>query len=97
MGLAIIGEMPERFGPVIDLYREAWIRPGHAADSINVGINSHAYVAETLQLAADEFFLSYTEVMTRIGRERGWPPTTRHTLWKYARRRVLCWSAARNK
>ncbi|HUQ66110.1 MAG TPA: LLM class flavin-dependent oxidoreductase [Flavitalea sp.] len=77
MGLAIIGGMPERFGPVIELYREAWTRSGHPAEAIRIGINSHAYVAETSQQAADEFFPSYAEVMTRIGRERGWPPTTR--------------------
>jgi probable LLM family oxidoreductase len=77
MGLAIIGGMPERFGPLIQLYREAWANYGHPADKIKVGINSHVYVAETSQQAGDEFFPSYAEVMTRIGRERGWPPTTR--------------------
>ena len=77
MGLAIIGGMPERFGPLIQLYREAWANYGHPAEKIKVGINSHAYVAETSQQAGDEFFPSYAEVMTRIGRERGWPPTTR--------------------
>jgi probable LLM family oxidoreductase len=77
MGLAIIGGMPERFGPIIKLYREAWSNYGHPAREIKVGINSHAYVAETSQQAGDEFFPSYAEVMTRIGRERGWPPTTR--------------------
>jgi probable LLM family oxidoreductase len=77
MGLAIIGGMPERFGPLIQLYREAWAGYEHPANKIKVGINSHAYVAETSQQAGDEFFPSYAEVMTRIGRERGWPPTTR--------------------
>lgn len=77
MGLAIIGGLPERFGPIVELYREAWIRSGHPADKMRVGINSHAYVAETLQKAADEFFPSYAEAMTRIGSERGWPPTSR--------------------
>jgi probable LLM family oxidoreductase len=77
MGLAIIGGMPERFGPLIHLYREAWTKYGHPVEKLKVGINSHAYVAETSQQAGDEFFPSYAEVMTRIGRERGWPPTTR--------------------
>jgi probable LLM family oxidoreductase len=77
MGLAIIGGMPERFGPLIQLYRDAWGGYEHPANKIKVGINSHAYVAETSQQAADEFFPPYAEVMTRIGRERGWPPTTR--------------------
>jgi len=77
MGLAIIGGMPERFGPLVKLYREAWGSYGHSADKLKVGINSHLYVAETSKQAGDEFFPSYAEVMTRIGRERGWPPTTR--------------------
>ena len=42
-----------------------------------VGINTHGYVADTSQQAADEFFPSYAAQMTHIGRERGWPPTTR--------------------
>lgn len=77
MGLAIIGGMPERFGRLVQLYREAWSSYSHPPEKIKVGINSHAYVAETSQQAGDEFFPSYAEVMTRIGRERGWPPTTR--------------------
>lgn len=77
MGLAIIGGMPERFAPIINLYKEAWKKSGHPENKIKTSINSHAYVAETSKQAGDEFFPSYAEVMTRIGRERGWPPTTR--------------------
>ncbi len=35
------------------------------------------YVADTSQQAADECWAPYADVMTRIGRERGWPPVTR--------------------
>ncbi len=42
-----------------------------------VGINSHTYLADTSQRAADEYFPSYSQVMNRIGRERGWSPMTR--------------------
>jgi alkanesulfonate monooxygenase SsuD/methylene tetrahydromethanopterin reductase-like flavin-dependent oxidoreductase (luciferase family) len=77
MALAIIGGMPERFAPLIQLYREAWTSYNHPTEKRKVGINSHAYIAETSRQAGDEFFPSYAEVMTRIGRERGWPPTTR--------------------
>ena len=75
MGLAIIGGMPERFVQLIDLYREATRK--YWKKDLPVGINSHVYVAETSRQAADEFFPYYAEVMSRIGRERGWPPTTR--------------------
>jgi probable LLM family oxidoreductase len=77
LALAIIGGMPERFAPLVAHYREAGRRAGHDPATLKVGINTHAYVADTSQQAADEFFPSYAEAMTRIGRERGWPPTTR--------------------
>jgi len=77
MALAIIGGMPERFRPFVDLFREAAKKAGHAADQLPVGLNTHGYVVETSQAAADEFFPSYAAQMTHIGRERGWPPTTR--------------------
>ena len=40
----------------------------------------HTYVAETSQRAGDEFFPGYAEMMTRIGRERGWPPMERQSF-----------------
>jgi probable LLM family oxidoreductase len=77
MALAIIGGMPERFRPFIDLFREAAAKAGRDAAKLPVGINTHGYVADTSQAAAAEFFPSYAAQMTHIGRERGWPPTTR--------------------
>ena len=77
MALAIIGGAPERFAPFIALYRETASKAGHDLSKMPVGINSHAYVADDSRQAADEFFPSYAYVMTKIGRERGWPPTTR--------------------
>jgi probable LLM family oxidoreductase len=77
LALAIIGGEPERFVPLVSLYRETARRAGHDVARLPVSINSHAYVADTSQQAADEFFPPYAEAMTRIGRERGWPPTTR--------------------
>ena len=77
MALAIIGGSPDRFVPMVDLYRESARSTGHDPSQLAVGINSHTYVADTSQQAAEEFYPSYAEVMTRIGRERGWPPTTR--------------------
>jgi probable LLM family oxidoreductase len=74
MAVAIIGGMPERFAPLVDLYRQASRRAGHRPV---VSVNSHGFVADTSQEAADAFFPPYAEVMTELGRERGWPPTTR--------------------
>jgi probable LLM family oxidoreductase len=77
LALAIIGGEPERFAPLVELYREAARRAGHDPAKLKVGINSHGYVADTRQQALDEAFPPFAEAMTRIGRERGWPPTTR--------------------
>jgi alkanesulfonate monooxygenase SsuD/methylene tetrahydromethanopterin reductase-like flavin-dependent oxidoreductase (luciferase family) len=44
---------------------------------LQVGINSHTYIADDSQKAADEFYPTYADVMSKIGRERGWPATTR--------------------
>jgi probable LLM family oxidoreductase len=77
MALAIIGGSPERFAPIVALYRDAAQRAGHDPAAIKVSINSHTYVADDSRQAGDEFYGPYAEVMTRIGRERGWPPATR--------------------
>jgi probable LLM family oxidoreductase len=77
LALAIIGGAPEQFVPLIDLYRKAWERAGHEPSQARVGINSHAFIADDSHQAAEIFFPSYAEAMSRIGRERGWPPTTR--------------------
>jgi probable LLM family oxidoreductase len=77
LALAIIGGQPERFAPMVELYREAARRGGHDADALPVSINSHSFVADTAKAAADTFFGPYSAVMTRIGRERGWSGMTR--------------------
>jgi alkanesulfonate monooxygenase SsuD/methylene tetrahydromethanopterin reductase-like flavin-dependent oxidoreductase (luciferase family) len=77
LALAIIGGEPERFAPMVELYREAARRAGHDPALLPVGINSHGYVADDPQRAADEYFPSYATMMNRIGRERGWPPLAR--------------------
>ena len=77
MALAIIGGQPRRFVPLIDLYRDSARRAGHDPAGLPVSINSHGFIADTSEAAAEEAFLPYVEVMGRIGRERGWPPPTR--------------------
>jgi alkanesulfonate monooxygenase SsuD/methylene tetrahydromethanopterin reductase-like flavin-dependent oxidoreductase (luciferase family) len=77
MALAIIGGAPHRFKPVVDLYREAAARAGHDPSSLRVSINSHGFLADDAQTAADVAFPPFAQTMSRIGRERGWPPTTR--------------------
>lgn len=75
--IAIIGGEPHRFRPMVDLYREAARRAGHAPESLKVGVHALGYVAATDQKAADDFFPGYAAAFTKIGQERGWPPVTR--------------------
>jgi probable LLM family oxidoreductase len=77
MALAIIGGSPERFVPLVELYRESARRAGHDPAALPVSINSHGFIADSSRQAADEAFPPYLDVMGRIGRERGWPPPTR--------------------
>lgn len=75
--IAIIGGLPERFAPMVQLYRDAAARAGRDPATLKVGINAHGFVADSSQAAADTFHGPYTRVMGRIGAERGWPPMTR--------------------
>ena len=75
MALAIIGGQPERFTPFVELHRRAVAEGGHAP--LPVSINSHGFVANTSQHAADVAYPPMAAMMDRIGRERGWPPLTR--------------------
>src|SRR5688572_13778606 len=53
LAVAIIGGAPERFAPLVDLYRDAARQAGRDPASLPVGINSHGFVAPTSQDAAD--------------------------------------------
>jgi probable LLM family oxidoreductase len=70
--IAIIGGQPERFAPLVDLYRRAAAEAGHDPSQLELGINTHAFVGDD-----GAFAPHYTAMMGRIGRERGWPPMTR--------------------
>ena len=76
--VAIIGGETHRFRPLVDLYREAGKKAGHRPDQLKVGMHSLGYVANTTQQALDEFYPGYAEAMTKVGKERGWPPMTRN-------------------
>ena len=73
--LAIIGGDPKRFLPYIDLYHRACaqmdkpIRP--------IGVHSPGFVAATDAAAREAVWPHYLDMFGRIGRERGWPPTTK--------------------
>ena len=77
LALAIIGGTPARYAPLFDLYREAARRAGQDEAKLKTSINVHGFIADTTEAAADAFYGPQAEVMNRIGRERGWGPTSR--------------------
>src|SRR5258705_2941498 len=75
--VAIIGGLPRRFRPLIDVYRQTGERAGFSPDRLKVGIHALGYVAETTEEAVETFFPGYARAFTDVGKERGWPPVTR--------------------
>lgn len=75
MALAIIGGLPERFVAFAKLHRQAAEKAGHPVPRLS--INSHGFIADSSQEAADEAFPAFAVTMNKIGQERGWPPLTR--------------------
>jgi probable LLM family oxidoreductase len=75
--VAIIGGQPARFRPLIDLYREAGRRAGHALEKLKVGLHLIGFLGDSTEQAADDFFPGYQHTFTEIGKERGWQPATR--------------------
>jgi probable LLM family oxidoreductase len=75
--VAVIGGETHRFRPLVDLYREAGKRAGHAPEKLKVGLHSLGYVADSSEQAIADFYPGYAETFTRIGKERGWPAVTR--------------------
>jgi len=75
--VAIIGGEPQRFRPLVDLYREAGRRAGHPAKKLIVGLHAIGFVGDTTEQAAEDFYPGYAHTFTEIGKERGWAPATR--------------------
>jgi len=76
MAVAIIGGMPQSFVPFVKMYKETLLKGG-STQPPQVGINSFAYVAETADKVVEEFFPSWSRMMNKLGKERGWPPVSR--------------------
>ncbi|PJJ09783.1 putative LLM family oxidoreductase [Flavobacterium sp. 1] len=74
--IAIIGGETRRFRGLVDMYREAGRQAGHSPEQLKVGIHSLGYVANDREKAFANYYPGYAETVTRIGRERGWPPMT---------------------
>jgi probable LLM family oxidoreductase len=73
--LAIIGGNPHRFRPFVDLYHRALDAAKQPIQPI--AAHSPGHVAATDEEARDQLWPHFQAMMTRIGRERGWPPMDR--------------------
>lgn len=80
MAFAIIGGQPERFAPFFDIYRQSSREFGFDPDQIPLSVNSHGFIADNAQDAVDEYYPHATVMMNKIGKERGWGPSSREQL-----------------
>jgi alkanesulfonate monooxygenase SsuD/methylene tetrahydromethanopterin reductase-like flavin-dependent oxidoreductase (luciferase family) len=77
VALAIIGGDPARFAVLVDIYTRALVESGYDPLAIPFAVHGIGHIAEDNEQAADDIYASFMDTMTRIGRERGWPPMTR--------------------
>jgi probable LLM family oxidoreductase len=75
MALAIIGGDPARFAPFARLYKDSLQKLGQ--EELPVSIHSPGHIADTDEQAIEEQWPHYEAMFGRIGRERGWGPTTK--------------------
>jgi len=75
--VAVIGGETASFRPLVDLYRKSGKEAGFRPEQLKVGLHSPGYVGEDDQSAIAEYYPGYSEIWTKAGKERGWPPVTR--------------------
>lgn len=71
MALAILGGLPERFKPLVDIYRNAGLEAGHRAEQLQIAVTGHVYLAETTEQAIEEFYPYYSNYWSYVNRQRG--------------------------
>ena len=75
LALAIIGGDPARFAPFATLYREALEKFNQP--QLPISIHSPGHLSDSDEQAIEEQWPHYQTMFGRIGRERGWGPTTK--------------------
>ncbi len=71
--VAIIGGMPQQFQPLINYYKQEYIKNNHEPANMQLGIHSHTFIQENAAWI-DDYFNNYAVQMNRIGADRGWQP-----------------------
>ena len=77
VALAIIGGDPARFRPLVDLYHRSLREAGHDPAAFPLAVHALGHIGEDKAEAVADIYPGFTEVMNKIGRERGWPPLSR--------------------
>lgn len=75
--VAVIGGQTERFKPLVDLYREAYMKEGYPLEACSVALHSLGFVGADSAGAHNTYYPGYAKMFNKIGQERGWPPVTR--------------------
>ena len=75
--VAIIGGEPETIPPSDRPLPRGRPPRRSPARELTVGLHSIGFLGDTTKQAADDFYPGYAHTFTEIGKERGWPPTTR--------------------
>lgn len=73
---AIIGGMPKNFIPLVQYYKDQYIKYGHNPTEMEIGVHAHTFVTESEDELFGKYFPLYKDQMDRIGKDRGWAPYT---------------------
>ncbi|MET9265115.1 LLM class flavin-dependent oxidoreductase [Amycolatopsis sp. NPDC004079] len=82
---AVIGGEPERFAPLVDLYRQAGEAGEHSRGDLHVTMSAIGLVAENSRDAKESFYPYWLETMKYGARARGWQVPTRAEYDEYTR------------
>ena len=75
--VAVIGGETQRFRPLVDLYKEAFLDAGHSKEEMKVSLHSLGFVGSDHQATLDDYFPGYARMFNKVGEERGWAQVTR--------------------
>ncbi|WIX88116.1 LLM class flavin-dependent oxidoreductase [Amycolatopsis sp. DG1A-15b] len=82
---AVIGGQPERFAPLVDLYRQAGEAGEQDLADLHVTMSAIGFIAEKSQDAKETFYPYWLETMKYGARARGWAVPTRAEYDEYTR------------